>query len=75
MAISTRDPADMTGQERMQEIAAILAACVERLQKNERKQCDKAPYERSLTGLPGALKHSCPSRKLTRVRAEKGAKE
>jgi hypothetical protein len=59
MAISTRDPADMTGQERMQEIAAILAACVKRFQKNERKQCDKAIYERSLTGLQGRMKHSC----------------
>ncbi len=59
MAISTRDPADMTGQERMQEIAAILAACVERLQKNKQKQYDRENYERSLTGLQGRMKRSC----------------
>ncbi len=38
MAISTLDPADMTGQERMQEIAAILAVCIQRLQNTERKR-------------------------------------
>lgn len=42
MAISTRDPTDMTGQERMQEIAAILAACIHRLSKSEQKQCDNS---------------------------------
>lgn len=59
MAISTRDPAEMTGQERMHEIAAILAACIQRLQKIEEKQCDKATIERSLSGLQGRMKHSC----------------
>lgn len=59
MAISTRDPADMTGQERMQEIAAILAACIQRLQKIEEKQCDKSTIERSLSGLQRRMKHSC----------------
>ena len=62
MTISTRDPAEMIGQERMQEIAAILAACVQRLAKNketEEIQGTKATFERSLTGLQGRRKHSC----------------
>jgi hypothetical protein len=59
MAISTRDPADMTGQERMQEIAAILAACIQRLAKGQEKQGDKATFERGSTGLQGRMKHSC----------------
>ena len=59
MAISTLDPADMTGQERMQEIAAILAVCIQRLQNTEHKQHDKPQIERSLTGLQGRMKHSC----------------
>jgi hypothetical protein len=59
MAISTRDPAEMTGQERMQEIAAILAACIQRLEKSEETQGDKATFERSLTGLQSRMKHSC----------------
>ena len=62
MTISTRDPAEMIGQERMQEIAAILAACVQRLAKNketEEIQGTKATFERSLTGLPARRKHSC----------------
>ncbi len=59
MPITTRDPAEMTGQERMQEIAAILAACIERLEKCNEKQCAKATFERGSTGLPGRRKHSC----------------
>lgn len=59
MAISTRNPADMTGQERTQEIAAILAACIHRLSISEQEQCGKGTSERSLTGLQGRMKHSC----------------
>ena len=46
-AITTRAPEDMTGDERIQEVAAILAAAILRVS------------ERSLTGLPPASKHSC----------------
>lgn len=56
--ITTRDPADMTGQERMDEIAAILAACILRLNKYKQKQCDNQKIERGLTGLQERRKHS-----------------
>lgn len=46
-AMTTRAPEDMTGDERLQEVAAILAAAILRVS------------ERSLTGLPPASKHSC----------------
>lgn len=59
MIITTRDPADMTGQERMQEIATILAGCILRIENNKKKQCDNHEFERSLTGLPTRRKHSC----------------
>lgn len=56
MTISTRDPADMTGEERMQEIAAILAAGIQRHQND---QLNQSSNERSLTGLHRRRKHSC----------------
>ncbi|WP_041802750.1 hypothetical protein [Micavibrio aeruginosavorus] len=59
MTISTRDPVDMTGEERMQEIAAILAAGIQRHQNNQLNQSNNAHFERSLTGLPSRRKHSC----------------
>lgn len=46
-AMTSRAPEDMTGDERLQEVAAILAAAILRLS------------ERGLTGLPPASKHSC----------------
>lgn len=55
MMINTRDPADMTGQERMQEIAAILAAGIQRNHITEQNQYDK----RELAGLPPRGKRSC----------------
>lgn len=59
MTISTRDPADMTGEERMLEIAAILAAGIQRHQNGQLNQSPNANFERSLTGLPRRRKHSC----------------
>ena len=53
--INTRDPADMTGQERMQEIAAILAAGIQRQNIYKQNQCDK----RELAGLPPFGKRFC----------------
>lgn len=55
MRISTKDPADMTSEERIVEIASILARGLSRSQNNKQKQ----GIERSSTGLPGASKHSC----------------
>lgn len=59
MTISTRDPADMTGQERMLEIAAILAAGIQRIHISEQNQCANPNFERSLTGLRRGRKRSC----------------
>lgn len=55
MRISTKDPANMTSEERIVEIASILARGLSRSQNNKQKQ----EIERSSTGLPGASKHSC----------------
>lgn len=58
MAISTRNPAEMSGEERIQEIAAILARCIQKLE-NKQEEGGRTTLERSLTGLPSASKHSC----------------
>lgn len=55
MRTSTKDPADMSGEERIAEIASILARGLSRSQNNKQKQ----GIERSSTGLPNASKHSC----------------
>lgn len=70
-----RNPDDMTGTERYAEIITILAAVIIRHRISQHNQLNSIENERSLTGLPRASKHSCPSRKLTKVRAKKGAKE
>jgi tRNA1(Val) A37 N6-methylase TrmN6 len=59
MMINTRNPADMTGQERMQEIAAILAAGIQKNHITEQNQC----YKRELAGLPPHGKRSCDDAK------------
>lgn len=69
-----RNPNDMTGAERYAEVIALLANAIIQHKNNKRNQSNSAENERSLTGLPFASKHSCPNRKLLRVRAEKGAK-
>ena len=75
MDYTARNPNEMTSAERYNEIITILSGAVVRYKISQHNQLNSSENERSLTGLPGASKHSCPSRKLTRVRAEKGAKE
>lgn len=75
MDYTTRNPDEMTSAERYNEIITILASAVVRYKISQHNQLNRSENERSLTGLPFASKHSCPNRKLTRVRAEKGAKE
>ena len=58
MTMTSRDPAEMTGQERIQEIGAILASLILRIAPNGYKQADLGTFERSLTGLQGRRKHS-----------------
>ena len=59
MTMTTRNPAEMNGQERIQEIGAILAALIMRIAPNRHKPADLGTFERSLTGLQGRRKHSC----------------
>lgn len=70
-----RNPDDMTGGERYAEIITILAGAIIRHGISKYNQSNRPKNERSLTGLPSASKHSCPSRNPTQVRAEKGAKQ
>ena len=75
MDYRVRNPNDMTGGERYAEIITILAGAIVRHKIYLHNQLNRVENERSLTGLPSASKHSCPSRKPTQVRAEKGAKQ
>ena len=75
MDYTVRNPNDMTGAERYAEIITILAGAIVRRKIYQHDQLNRAKNERSLTGLPHASKHSCPRRKSTKVRAEKGAKQ
>ena len=75
MDYTVRNPNDMTGAERYAEIITILAGAIVRRKMCQHNQLNRVENERSLTGLPSASKHSCPSRKPTQVRAEKGAKQ
>ena len=59
MRTSTKNPADMSGEERIAEVATILARGLSRSQNNKQKQ----GIERSLTGLRSASKHSCVTQK------------
>lgn len=56
MLTNTKNPAEMTGDERLQEVAAILARTISRTLENKQK-------ERGLTGLHSLSKRSCDERK------------
>ena len=75
MDYRVRNPDDMTGAERYAEIIMILAGAIVQHHIYQRNQLNSLENERSLTGLPSTSKHSCPSRKPTQVRAEKGARQ
>lgn len=75
MDYRVRNPDEMTGAERYVEIIMILAGAIVRHQIYQHNQLNSSENERSLTGLPSTSKHSCPSRKPTQVRAEKGARQ
>ena len=59
MRTSTKDPADMSGEERICEIATILARGLSRSQNNKQKQ----GVERSSAGLRASSKRSCVTQK------------
>ena len=69
MNLSTKDPSEMTAQERVHEIASILAKAVLRGRNIEQNQ----DIERSLTGLRSASKHSCDDQKRSSLRTKKKA--
>lgn len=75
MDYRVRNPDEMTGAERYAEIITILAGTIVQHHIYQHNQLNSSENERSLTGLPSASKHSCPSRKPTQVRAEKRAKQ
>lgn len=75
MDYRVRNPDEMTGAERYAEIITILAGAIVQHHICQHNQLNSSENERILTGLPSASKHSCPSRKPTQVRAEKGAKQ
>ena len=59
MHMSTKNPAEMTGEERINEVALILSHALQRLQTSERNQGVQTILKRSLTGLPIASERSC----------------
>ena len=59
MHISTKNPAEMTGEERISEVALILSHALQRLQTSEGNQGIQSGFEKSLTGLPIASERSC----------------
>jgi len=67
MRTSTKNPADMTGEERIAEIATILARGLSRSQNNKQNQA----LERSSTGLRSASKRSCDEQKLLKKQPKK----
>ncbi len=69
MNLSTKDPSEMTAQERVHEIASILATAVLRGSIIEQNQY----IERGLTGLRSASKHSCDDQKRSSLRTKKKA--
>lgn len=70
MYISTKNPSEMTAQERMDEIATLLSRAVVRGENHEQNQYP----ERSFTGLHGSSKHSCDDPKWSGLRTEKKAR-
>ncbi len=59
MRTSTKDPNQMSAEERIAEIATILARVLSRSKNNKQKQ----GFDRSSTGLKSASKHSCITQK------------
>jgi hypothetical protein len=70
MNMTSRNPSEMTAQDRMDEAAAILAKAVIRYKNKEQNQ----GIERSFTGLQGGSKHSCDDQKRSNLRAKKKAR-
>ena len=61
MDYTVRNPDDMTGSERYAEIITILAGAIVQHHIFQHNQLNSSENEGSLTGLPSASKHSCPT--------------
>lgn len=71
MNISTKDPAAMSGQERINEIATILAEVLLRASEGQFNQ----QKVRGFSGLQAELKHSCDTQKRAVMRTKRGQHE
>lgn len=63
MRLSTKLPDEMSANERLKEIASILAKAVSRDNQGDSNILKNLENKRSLTGLPVPSKHSCPPSK------------
>ena len=63
MRLSTKLPDEMSANERLKEIASILAKAVSRDNQDGANILKNLDNKRGLTGLPVSLKHSCSNNK------------
>ncbi len=63
MRLSTKLPDEMSANERLKEIASILAKAVSRDSHADVNILKNLENKRGLTGLPVTSKHSCPPSK------------
>lgn len=63
MRLSTKLPDEMSANERLKEIASILAKTVSRDNQHDANILKNIGNKRGLTGLPVTWKHSCLSSK------------
>ena len=67
MLTNTKNPTEMTGDERLQEVTSILARAISRTLENKQK-------EKGLTGLHPLSKRSCDERKSSHNEQTRKAK-
>ena len=63
MRLSTKLPDEMSANERLKEIASILAKAVSRDSQGDANILKNLENKRGLTGLPVPSKHSCSNNK------------
>ncbi len=63
MRLSTKLPDEMSANERLKEIASILAKALSRDNQDDANILKNLDNKRGLTGLPVPSKHSCSNNK------------
>lgn len=63
MRLSTKLPDEMSANERLKEIASILAKAISRDHQDDANILKNLENKRGLTGLPVSSKHSCSNNK------------